>query len=156
MALQVNTTAPDFIAFNDKNEEIKFSSLFGKWIILYFYPKDNTSGCTKEACSFQENYSDLAKHNAVVVGVSPDSVKSHQRFKEKYGLNFSLIADPDKSICNLFDVIGEKSLYGKKYFGVVRTTYIINPKGEIAWVNPKVKVDGHTQEIINVLKSLQA
>jgi peroxiredoxin Q/BCP len=155
MALKQNIKAPNFSAYNDRNEVVTLSDYLGKWIILYFYPKDNTSGCTKEACSFQENLENLTKHNAIVLGVSPDSVKSHINFKQKYSLEFSLIADQDKVICNLYDVMGEKSMYGRKYLGVIRTTYIINPKGEIVWVNPKVAVDGHTEEVINVLKSLK-
>jgi len=155
MALKLNINAPNFSAFNDRNDFISLSDYLGKWVVLYFYPKDNTSGCTKEACSFQENLGIVNKHNAIVVGVSPDSVKSHVNFKQKFNLEFSLIADPDKVICNLYDVMGEKSMYGKKYLGVIRTTYIINPSGIIAWVNPKVAVDGHTDEVINVLKSFQ-
>lgn len=155
MALKLNSKAPDFNAFLDNSKEISLSDFFGKWIILYFYPKDNTSGCTKEACSFQENLGVISSNDAVVLGVSPDSVKSHINFKQKYSLEFGLIADSDREICKLYDVLGEKSMYGKKYVGVIRTTYIINPSGKIVWVNPKVSVEGHTQEVLEALKSLR-
>lgn len=155
MALKVNSKAPDFKALLDNSKEISLSDFLGKWIILYFYPKDNTSGCTKEACSFQENLDTISSNDAVVLGVSPDSVKSHINFKQKYSLEFGLVADPDREICELYDVLGEKSMYGKKYIGVIRTTYIINPSGKIVWVNPKVSVEGHTQEVLEALKSLR-
>lgn len=155
MALKINTKAPDFKALDDANTLISLSDFKGKWVVLYFYPKDNTSGCTKEACAFQENMAEIAKHNAVVLGVSPDSVKSHVNFKQKYNLEFALIADTEREICQLYDILGEKSMYGKKYIGVVRTTYIIDPKGNIAWVDPKVSVEGHVAEVIKILKSLQ-
>lgn len=155
MALKVNSSAPDFLAFNDENQAVSLKNLLGKWTVLYFYPKDNTSGCTKEACSFEEHLSELSNLDTLVIGVSPDSVKSHINFKKKYNLHFMLLADPDKSLCELYDVLGEKSMYGKKYIGVVRTTYLINPEGKIVWVNPKVTVEGHTQEILNAIKDLQ-
>ena len=155
MALKINTKAPDFKALDDANTLISLSDFKGKWVVLQFYPKDNTSGCTKEACAFQENMAEIAKHNAVVLGVSPDSVKSHVNFKQKYNLEFALIADTEREICQLYDILGEKSMYGKKYIGVVRTTYIIDPKGNIAWVDPKVSVEGHVAEVIKILKSLQ-
>lgn len=156
MALEVGVKAPDFTAEISGGKEIKFSDSFGKWIVLYFYPKDNTSGCTKEACGFRDNMERITSQNAVVLGVSPDSVKSHDNFKEKQELNFDLIADPEKEICNLYDVIGEKKMYGKTYMGVVRSTYIINPAGEIAYVYSNVKVPGHVDSVIDKLKELQA
>lgn len=155
MALSINSVAPDFVIKNDHDELVSLSQYKGKWVILYFYPKDNTSGCTKEACEFNDNLSQFNNINAVVLGVSPDSVKSHQSFKNKYNLQFDLLSDTKKEICNKYDVMGEKSMYGKKYMGVVRTTYIIDPEGIIRWVDPKVQVDGHAIKIIEQLAILQ-
>lgn len=155
MALQIGTKAPDFVGATDSENEIRLSDFRGKWVVLYFYPKDNTSGCTREACDFRDNYERITAFNAEVIGVSPDSVKSHKNFKNKHNLNFHLVADPEKEICKLYDILGEKSMYGKKYLGVIRSTYIIDPKGIIRYVNPKVTVEGHVDEIINKLKKLQ-
>jgi peroxiredoxin Q/BCP len=155
MALSVGTHAPDFVGVTDSEEQIKLSDFRGKWVVLYFYPKDNTSGCTREACDFRDNYERITKFNAEVIGVSPDSVKSHKNFKSKHNLNFHLLADPDKEICKLYDVLGEKTMYGKKVIGLIRSTYIIDPNGVIKYVNPKVTVDGHVDEIIDELKKLQ-
>lgn len=156
MALQVGTEAPNFKGVIDSDIEISLYDFRGKWVVLYFYPKDNTSGCTREACDFRDNYERITKFNAEVIGISPDSIKSHKNFKSKYNLNFHLVADPEKEICKTYDVLGEKSMYGKKYLGVVRSTYIIDPKGIIRYVNPKVSVDGHVDEIIKELTNLQA
>lgn len=155
MALEVGTKAQDFLGQIDTDKSIRLLDFTGKWIVLYFYPKDHTSGCTKEACAFRDNMEDLTSLDAVVIGVSPDTIKSHQSFRTKYNLNFYLVADPDKEICKLYDVLGEKSMYGKKYFGVKRTTYIIDTKGVIRWVDPNVKVDGHVDDVMQVLKNLQ-
>lgn len=146
MALSINTPAPDFTIKNDRDEQVSLSNFKGNWIVLYFYPKDNTSGCTKEACDFNDNLSEFNQINAVILGVSPDSVKSHQNFKKKYNLQFDLLADTEKEVCTKYDVLGEKSMYGKKYMGVIRTTYIIDPQGIIRWVDPKVSVDGHAKK----------
>ena len=153
--IETGKDAPDFVAENDNGVKIKLSDFKGKWVVLYFYPKDNTSGCTKEACDFRDNMERITSADAVVLGVSPDSVKSHGGFKSKYSLNFSLIADPEKEICNLYGVMGEKSLYGKKYMGVIRSTFIIDPKGKIKHVFSPVKVDGHVDEVINFLDELK-
>lgn len=155
MALDVGTIAPDFIGNVDSDISIQLSDFKGKWVVLYFYPKDHTSGCTKEACSFRDNMNELTRLGVVVIGVSPDTIKSHQSFRLKYNLNFTLVADPEKEICKLYDVLGEKSMYGKKYFGVKRTTYIIAPSGIVRWVNPNVKVDGHVEEVKQQLKQLK-
>lgn len=155
MALEIGTTAPNFTGSVDFDKSFRLSDFAKKWIVLYFYPKDHTSGCTKEACDFRDHMDSLTRLDAVVIGVSPDSIKSHQSFRSKYNLNFYLVADPDKEICKLYDVLGEKSMYGKKYFGVIRTTYILDPNGVIRWVNPKVKVDGHITEVKNELIRLQ-
>lgn len=154
MALEIDVLAPDFIAIDDANERITLSNYKGKWIVLYFYPKDNTSGCTKEACAFRDNMERITSLGAVVLGVSPDGIASHTKFKEKYNLNFSLIVDTEKEVCNLYDIMGEKSMCGRKYFGVIRTTYIINPDRKIAYVFNKVKVDGHVDKVIEKLYEL--
>ena len=154
MSLNLKTQAPDFTILDDSNNKVSLSDYKGKWVVLYFYPKDNTSGCTKEACAFQEDLSEFNNMDAEILGVSPDSVKSHVNFKTKYNLEFKLLSDTEKDICKLYDILGEKSMYGKKYLGVVRTTYIINPKGEIVWVKSNVKVDGHINEVKETLKLL--
>jgi peroxiredoxin Q/BCP len=123
----------------------------GKKIILYFYPKDNTSGCTKEACSFEDNLQALKKKGAVVIGVSADSVDSHVKFSKKYGLSFPLLSDEKKDILKSYGVWKEKSMYGRKYFGIERTTVIIDEKGIVRQIFNKVKVDGHTDEVRAVL-----
>lgn len=156
MALEIGTQAPDFVSPADGGRTIKLSDMTGKWIVLYFYPKDNTSGCTKEACDFRDNMERIRSVGATVIGVSPDSVKSHDNFKSKHDLNFTLIANPNKEICNLYDVMGEKKMYGKTYMGVIRTTYIIDPRGEIKWLDPKVSVSGHVDKVIEKLQELKA
>ncbi len=155
MALRIGDKAPNFEGAIDENKNLSLKDLKGKWFVLYFYPKDNTSGCTKEACSFRDNMEEITKLGVEVIGVSPDSLKSHNNFKTKFNLNFHLIPDPEKVICNAYDIIGEKSMYGKKYLGVVRTTYIIDDKGIIRKVFSNVKVDGHVEEVINAIKDLK-
>ena len=145
--------APDF-KLNDQNEKtISLSDYKGKNVILYFYPKDDTSGCTAEACSFRDDFPKFKKVDAVILGVSPDSVESHKKFVKKYNLNFSLLADENKEVIKKYDVWKEKSLYGRKYMGVERTTYIIDPEGKIKKIFRKVKVDGHNKEVMEALKS---
>ena len=144
----VGELAPDFTATTDTGEELTLSSLRGKHVILYFYPKDNTSGCTKEACDFRDSFSGFGDKNTVVLGVSPDSVKSHQNFKSKHELPFTLVADPDKEIVEKYGVFVEKMNYGRKYMGVVRTTFVIDEEGTIAQVYNKVKVAGHVEAVL--------
>lgn len=154
MALEQGTKAPNFKGLTDGGEEIALKDFKGKWLVLYFYPKDNTSGCTQEACDFRDNMERISSMGVELVGVSPDSVKSHDNFKNKHSLNFRLLSDPDRLICNDFDIMGEKKMYGKTYMGVVRTTYIIDPKGMISEVYNKVSVKGHVDEVINKLAEL--
>ncbi len=142
MALDPGKKAPAFSGLKDAK---------GQWLVLYFYPKDNTSGCTTEACDFRDSMKRLSSKKVVVIGVSPDSAKSHDKFIEKYDLNFTLIADEDKKVCEKYDVWKEKSMYGRKYMGVVRTTYLIDPKGKIVHTWPKVKVKGHVDDVLDVL-----
>ena len=128
-------------------KEFKLADFVGQKIIVYFYPKDNTSGCTQEACDFRDSYNRLIS-KAVVIGVSPDSIKSHRKFQEKHGLNFILLSDPEHKLAEAFGVWGEKSMYGKKYFGIIRSTFILDKTGKIQqkWLNVKVK--GHVDEVL--------
>ncbi|GAV19722.1 peroxiredoxin Q/BCP [Mariprofundus micogutta] len=134
---------------------LKLADLSGQWIILYFYPKDSTSGCTTESCGFRDALPDFSAADAAIVGVSRDSVKSHANFTAKQSLNFPLISDPDETLCNAFDVMQLKKNYGKEYLGVERSTFIINPEGDIAYAWRKVRVPGHVEEVLNTLKELQ-
>ncbi len=149
--MNIGDKAPEILGINEKGEEIKLSSYAGRKLVLYFYPKDNTSGCTAEACSLRDNYSDLRKAGYEVVGVSVDSEKSHQKFIEKHQLPFPLIADTDKSLVEQFGVWAEKSMYGRKYMGTLRTTFIINEEGIIERIiGPKeIKTKEHAKQILN-------
>lgn len=137
---------------NEKIEkEYKLSDFSGKKFVLYFYPKDNTQGCTQEACDFRDNLNRISKY-ALIIGISPDSIKSHIKFIEKQNLNFLLLSDPEHKLAEKFNVWVEKSMYGRKYTGIERSTFIINEKGEIEHEWRKVKVKGHVDEVINYLK----
>jgi len=151
MILELGTKAPDFSAQIDGGKEIKLTDFKGKKLVLYFYPKDQTSGCTTEACDFRDNMERITSSGAVVIGVSPDSVKSHEKFIEKQNLNFHLLSDPDKKICEDYGVWAEKSMYGRKYMGVFRTTYLIDENGIILKSWAKVKVKGHVEDVIGNL-----
>ncbi len=161
--ITVGTKAPDFSLKNQDGKEVSLKENKGKWIILYFYPKDNTSGCTKEACDFTESLKDYKKLDAVVMGVSPDSTESHRNFIEKQGLGIALLSDPDKKTHKAYGAWGLKKNYGKEYEGVIRSTFIISPEGKIAeaWSKVKVRVkrkDGETRHVDVVkerLKELQ-
>jgi peroxiredoxin Q/BCP len=128
-------------------KEYSLADFAGKEVILYFYPKDNTSGCTQEACDFRDNYNRLTS-KATVIGVSPDSIKSHKSFQEKHGLNFTLLSDPEHKLAEAFGVWGEKSMYGKKYFGIIRSTFILDKTGIIQKEWRKVKIKGHIEEVL--------
>jgi peroxiredoxin Q/BCP len=149
--LQIGDKAPDFTAVTDSGEKIRLKDFRGKKVILYFYPKDDTPGCTKEACDFRDHAAAFEKKGAVVLGVSVDSVGSHVKFKSKYGLNFPLISDEDHSIVEAYGVWKEKSMYGKKYMGVERTTFVIDEKGKIRQIYEKVKVDGHAAALLDTV-----
>jgi len=154
MALEINTAAPLFKAKTNGGGEIRLSDYKGKWVVLYFYPKDNTPGCTKEACSFRDNMEDITKLGAVVIGVSTDSVASHDKFIKKFDLNFELISDEDNSICLEYGVWVEKVMCGRKSIGIQRSTFIIDKDGIIKYIFPKVKAEGHAEEVITKLKEL--
>jgi peroxiredoxin Q/BCP len=149
--LIIGKKAPDFNLLSGDEKKIRLRDFAGKKIVLYFYPKDNTSGCTKEACSFEMHLAAIKGKDAVVIGVSADSVDSHAKFARKYGLTFPMLSDEKKSIIKAYGVWKEKSMYGKKYFGIERTTFVIDEKGVICHIFNKVKVDGHTDEVLAVL-----
>jgi thioredoxin-dependent peroxiredoxin len=150
--VKVGQKAPDFTLLNDLGEKVKLSDFKGKKVVLYFYPKDDTPGCTKEACAFRDGIDEIKKQGAVVIGVSADSVDSHKKFKNKFDLNFPLLADTDKKMVEAYGVWKKKSMYGKTYMGIERTTFIINEQGKISHVFPKVKVDQHYDDVLQALE----
>ena len=145
---EIGEKAPDFTAMSDAGEEVSLSSLRGKKVVLYFYPRDDTPGCTTEACDFRDRAEALAAKDAVVLGVSTDSVASHEKFKAKHALPFTLLADPSKELVNAYGVYQEKKQYGRSYMGTVRTTFIIDPDGTITNVFEKVKVKDHADAVL--------
>ncbi|HEY3876651.1 MAG TPA: thioredoxin-dependent thiol peroxidase [Candidatus Kapabacteria bacterium] len=153
--LNEGDTAPNFSAKDDKGNTVSLKDLRGTKVVLYFYPKDDTSGCTKEACDFRDNLNRIKRKDAVVIGVSPDSEKSHLKFKTKFDLTFPLIVDEDKTLVNLYEVWKEKSMYGRKYMGVERTTFVIDEKGKIAKIFSKVKVPGHVDAVMQALDAIK-
>ena len=149
---ELGDAAPDFTLPRDGGGEISLSALKGKPVVLYFYPKDDTSGCTKEACGFRDALPDFQKVDAEIVGVSPDSVKKHDKFKEKYDLPFALAADEEKEVVQQYGVWVEKSMYGRKYMGVERSTFLIGADGKIQALWRKVKVPGHVDAVLKALQ----
>ena len=154
MILAPGNKAPEFTLPSDQGDSVSLKSLRGSPVVLYFYPKDDTSGCTTEACEFRDAWSDVTASGAKLYGVSPDSVKSHQKFRDKYDLPFPLLADEDHSVAEASGVWGEKSMYGRTYMGILRTTFIIDEKGRIARVFEKVKPAGHAAEVLSALEEL--
>lgn len=146
--LNEGDVAPDFTAKDQNGNDIKLADFSGKKVVLYFYPKDDTPGCTKEACSFRDANDIYAEKNIKVIGVSTDTEKSHQKFISKYSLPFTLLADTEKKIVNDYGVYAEKSLYGRKYMGVNRTTFLIDENGKIVKIFKKVNVSEHAQEVL--------
>jgi thioredoxin-dependent peroxiredoxin len=146
--------APDFVLPSTSGGELRLSSLRGTNVILYFYPQDDTSGCTKEACSFRDNLPKFEKLDATILGVSKDSLDSHADFIKKYGLNFNLLSDPDLKVNNLYGTWKEKNNYGKKYWGTERSTFVIDKTGKIRKIFRKVRVDGHEDQVLEALASL--
>lgn len=151
LMLRVGMKAPEFSLLDAEGKERRLSEFLGKTVVLYFYPKDDTPGCTVEAGDFRDAMPVLKKQKVVVLGVSPDSVASHARFAEKYQLPFVLLADPEKKVLQLYGAWGERSLYGKKYFGVIRSTVVIDPAGRIQQVYPNVKAGGHVERVLKDL-----
>lgn len=154
MSVEAGKRAPDFSATTDGGGKVTLSDFKGKNVILYFYPKDDTPGCTKEACGFRDAKPNFSKAKAVVFGVSKDSVARHDKFREKYDLNFPLLSDEDGKICEKYGTWIEKSLYGRKYMGIDRATFLIDGKGVVRQVWRKVKVPGHVEEVLAALKAL--
>ena len=149
--LEEGTLAPDFTLPADGGGEVTLSDYRGKKVVLYFYPKDNTSGCTTEACGFRDDHAQYRAAGAAVLGVSPDSVRSHDNFKLKYNLPFALLSDPDHRVAELYGAWGDKKMYGRTYMGILRSTYVLDEDGRILRVFPKVKPKGHSQEVLEVL-----
>ena len=152
--LKVGDKAPAFSLPSSEGKNVALKDCKGKNVVLYFYPKDDTPGCTKEACSFRDNLGRVRKNGAEVFGISADSIHAHEKFIEKYGLTFPLLSDENKEVIKAYGVWKEKSMYGRKYMGIERTTFIIDEKGKIAQIFPKVKVEGHTEEVIEKLIEL--
>lgn len=149
--IAVGDQAPDFAAVTDQGTTLRLQDLRGKRVILYFYPKDDTSGCTTQACGFRDNYLEIEEKNGVVLGVSPDNVASHQKFKTKYNLPFTLLVDADHAIADAYGVWGEKSMYGKKYMGIIRSHFVIDETGKIADVQYKVSPSDSTKKALQSL-----
>jgi len=150
--LNINDKAPEFTLQDENGNNISLKSLKGKVVVLYFYPRADTPGCTVEACEFRDTYKQMQKTGAVLLGISPDTPKAQKKFQDKFKLPFSLLADADKKVAVAFDVLKEKNMYGNKVMGVVRTTFIIGPDGRIQHIFPKVKPEGHASEVLAYLK----
>ena len=148
---EIGKKAPSFTLPDGKGKKISLADYKGKKVVLYFYPKDMTSGCTQEACDFRDSFPNFSKLKATVIGVSIDSVESHKKFAEKYNLPFTLLSDDKKEVVEKYGVWKEKSMYGRKYMGIERTTFIIDEEGKIKNIFPKVKVAGHVEEVMKAL-----
>ena len=151
--VEVGKKAPSFSLQDQKGEKVSLNDLKGKNVVLYFYPKDNTSGCTQEACNFRDHFPNFGRLDAEIIGVSPDSVESHKKFAAKYKLPFRLLSDEKKELVEKYGVWKEKSMYGRKYMGIERTTFIIDENRTIKKIFPKVKVPEHDKEVLEVLNS---
>ncbi len=149
--LPIGSKAPDFSVDSTREEKVSLADFAGKKVVLYFYPKDDTPGCTKESCNFRDIAAEVQKKGAVILGVSRDSVASHHKFKEKYHLNFDLLADTDSAICRAYKVLVQKNMFGRKYEGILRATYIIDEQGDIAQVFPKVNPLTHAGQVLAAL-----
>jgi peroxiredoxin Q/BCP len=152
--IDAGQVAPEFSVAADDGSTVSLAGLRGKSVVLYFYPKDDTSGCTTEACELRDAFPRFTTANAVILGVSPDSVVSHQKFKKKFNLPFTLLADTDHALAESYGVWKEKSMYGRKYWGVERTTFVIDPQGRVARVFQKVKPAGHAAEVAEAVAAL--
>jgi len=151
--LEIGDKAPQFMLLSDSGEPVSLKSFKGKTVVLYFYPKDDTPGCTQEACAFRDDYKTFAKQEAQILGVSLDPLKSHQKFKQKFRLPFPLLSDENAAVSKAYGVYKEKNMYGRKYWGIERTTFIIGPDQKIKFVFPKVKVNGHHQAVLDALRA---
>jgi peroxiredoxin Q/BCP len=151
MPMKINNKAPDFTLLDENGNEVALKALRGKTVVLYFYPRADTPGCTIQACEFRDTYKQMQKTGAVLLGVSPDTTKAQKKFQEKFKLPFPLLADADKKVADSFGVLQEKNMYGKKVMGIVRTTFIIGPEGKVKHIFPKVKPEGHAAEVLAYL-----
>lgn len=151
--VETGKPAPDFTLSDQDGKKVTLSKLKGSPVVLYFYPKDDTSGCTKEACAFRDAHADYEKAGARILGLSPDSPESHTKFVKKYTLPFTLLADAEKTVCQSYGVWKEKSMYGRKYMGVERTTFVIDAKGIVRQIFRKVKVDGHSAQVLEAVRA---
>lgn len=149
--LKAGAKAPEFTLHSTDGTTVTLASLRGKKVVLYFYPKDDTPGCTKEACSFRDQHQALKRHDVVVLGISPDSIESHEKFRSKFNLPFTLLSDPDHKVASAYGAWGKKKLYGREYDGILRSTFVIDEKGNIAHVFDKVKVDTHADDVLSVV-----
>ena len=154
--MKLNDVVKNFTLLNDKGENISLYDINTKYVVLYFYPKDSTSGCTLEALGYKDLYQEFVDNDVTILGISKDSVKSHVKFKEKYELPFTLLSDENLELVTYFDIYKEKSMYGRKYMGVVRTTYVLNDKHEIIKLNEKVNTKTDAQEVLEFIKGLEA
>jgi peroxiredoxin Q/BCP len=152
--MDVNDKAPEFTLPDQNGDEVSLKSLRGKTVVLYFYPRADTPGCTVEACEFRDSYKKIQKTGVVLLGISPDTPKAQKKFEEKFALPFTLLADADKTVANAYGVMKEKNMYGKKVMGVARTTFVIGPDGKIKHVFNKVKPEGHADEVLEVVKGM--
>lgn len=152
--IEINCAVPDFTLIGSDNQEHKLSQYRGKKVILYFYPRDNTPGCSTESCNFRDSNDVFINKNAIIIGISRDSLKSHTKFIEKFNLPFILLSDEKEEVCNLFNVIKEKNMYGKKVFGIERSTFIINEEGILVKEYRKVKVKDHVSTVLKDLELL--
>lgn len=151
--LKAGNKAPQFTLKDQSGKSVSLKDFLGKQVVLYFYPKDDTPGCTKEACNFRDDFDEIKKENAVILGVSADSEVRHKKFIEKYKLQFALLSDENKKVLEKYGVWQEKSMYGRKYMGIVRSTFIIDEKGKLKKIFPKVKVTNHNIEVLEALRS---
>ena len=152
MNININDKAPEFTLHDENANEVSLKALRGKVVVLYFYPRADTPGCTVEDCAFRDTYKQIQKTGAVLLGISPDTFKAQKKFQEKFKLPFSLLADADKKIADAYGVLQEKNMYGKKVMGIARTTFVIGPDGKIQHIFPKVKPEGHAVEVLAYLK----
>ncbi len=152
--VQIGRVAPNIKLPATGGQEIALKDLRGSNVVIYFYPKDNTSGCTKESCEFKAQHLKFKRRNTIVLGISRDSLASHERFKEKYSFPFDLLSDPDEKACKAFDVIKEKNMYGRKYMGIERSTFLIDERGKLRNEWRKVKVKGHVEAVLDAVKDL--
>ena len=154
MKLKIGDKAPQFLLADQNGKEHKLSDYKGKWVLLYFYPKDDSPGCTKEACAMRDSYSDFKKNKVVVLGVSTDSVIKHKKFEEKYSLPFTLLSDEEKKVVSLYGVWGKKKFMGKEYMGTSRNSFLIDTSQNIVKIYEKVKPEEHAQEVLKDIKEL--